>query len=164
MTIVEILERITSLLESKRIAFRLITHEPVFTSAESAAIRGVSLHSGAKALVVKVGEAFRMIVLPADFSLNSKLVKQTMNCKNIRFANREEVQMLTGLTPGAIPPFGSLFELETFCDSRLLENETVYFNAGSHTDSIGLASADYVTVENPILGSFGTPTINEVPT
>jgi Ala-tRNA(Pro) deacylase len=61
---------------------------------------------------------------------------------------------LTGLTPGAVPPFGSLFGLPTHCDSRLGENQRINFNAGDHSISISLACADYLLVEKPILGSF----------
>src|SRR5204862_7508393 len=110
---------------------------------------------GAKALVVKAGERFLMIVLPADLSLDSKSTKRELNCKNFRFAGPEEVESLTALKPGAIPPFGSLFNLPTYCDSRLQENETIYFNAGSHTRSIGMSYRDYSIVEKPVLGTFG---------
>ena len=151
----QILHNLTTLLESSNVKFQLLTHEPVFTSAESAAVRGVSLHAGAKALVVKVEDHFLMIVLPADYSLDSKSTKRELNSKKIRFANAEEVESLTKLTPGAIPPFGSLFGLPTYCDNRLRENEIIYFNAGSHSHSIGMNFTDYFSVESPVEGLFG---------
>ena len=151
----EIFVRIEERLQSQGINFKVLDHPPVYTSAEAAAVRGVDLHSGAKALIVKVETQFVMIVLPADFSLQTKAVKQAMNCKNLRFANAEEVLALTNLKPGSIPPFGSLFNLPTCCDSRLGENASINFNAGMHTRSINLAYADYLTVENPTLGIYG---------
>src|SRR5215208_1995978 len=119
----QVFERLSMLLQSKGIDFQVLTHEPVYTSADSARVRGVSLHSGAKALVMKAEDKFLMVVLPADFSLDNKAIKRELNCKNIRFANQEEVDSLTTLKPGSIPPFGSLFNLPTYCDSRLQENE-----------------------------------------
>jgi len=151
----QILDKVTDLLQSNGVNFRLLTHEPVYTSADSAAVRGVNLHTGAKALVVKAEDNFLMIVLPADFSLDSKSTKRELNSKKFRFANQDEVESLTTLKPGAIPPFGSLFNLPTYCDSRLQENETIYFNAGSHSHSIGMSCTDYLNVEKPILGLFG---------
>ena len=61
---------------------------------------------------------------------------------------------LTGLTPGSIPPFGSLFGLPTFCDERLGENEVINFNAGDHSVSVSMRYADYVLVEKLELGKF----------
>ena len=72
----------------------------------------------------------------------------------MRFANRDEVQQLTGLAPGSIPPLGSLFGLPTLCDTRLGENETINFNAGDHCISVEMHYADYVRVENPQLDIF----------
>lgn len=60
----------------------------------------------------------------------------------------------TGLAPGSIPPFGSLFGLPTLCDERLAENETINFNAGDHSISVSMPYADYVRVEQPELGTF----------
>ena len=61
---------------------------------------------------------------------------------------------MTGLTPGSIPPFGSLFGLPTLCDERLGENEMINFNAGDHSISVSMRYADYVQVEKPELGMF----------
>ncbi len=151
----EIFDRIDERLKSAGVAYKVLDHQPVYTSAEAAAVRGVDLHSGAKALIVKVEAQFVMIVLPADFSLHTKAVKQAMNCKNLRFANAEEVLALTSLKPGSIPPFGSLFNVPAYCDSRLGDNAFINFNAGMHTRSINMAYADYLAVEKPTLGIYG---------
>jgi Ala-tRNA(Pro) deacylase len=150
-----VFDRVVAFLEATSVNFQVLLHEAAYTSAESAAVRGVSLHTGAKALVVKAEDEFLMVVLPADFSLDSKKLKQELKCRKLRFANQEEVEGATNLKPGAIPPFGSLFNLHTYCDSRLQENEIIYFNAGSHTQSIGMGCADYLAVEHPTLGLFG---------
>jgi len=61
---------------------------------------------------------------------------------------------LTGLPPGAVPPFGRLFGLPTYCDTRLAENERINFNAGDNSISVSLRYEDYLKVENPSLGAF----------
>ena len=72
----------------------------------------------------------------------------------MRFATREEVLELTGLAPGSIPPFGSLFGLPTLCDRRLGENEVINFNAGDHAISVSMQYASYLQIEEPELGIF----------
>jgi len=149
-----VFKRVEHLLTSRNIAFDVSRHKPVYTSEEAAAIRGVSLSSGAKALICKAEDQFVMFVIPADRRLASRQVRRLCGWRRLRFANREEVLTLTGLTPGSIPPFGSLFALPTFCDEGLSENATINFNAGDHTISVNMRYVDYFDAEEPEVGRF----------
>jgi Ala-tRNA(Pro) deacylase len=150
----EIFSRLAQRLENHPVPFRVSRHEPVYTSAEAAAIRGTTLSSGAKALICKADDQFALFVMPADRKLASKLLRKQFGFKSIRFATAEEVLELTGLKPGSIPPFGSLFELPTYCDARLGAEPEINFNAGDHAISIAMSSADYLAVEAPQIGEF----------
>lgn len=147
-------QRIESWLRERQIDFDVLRHEPVYTSAEAAEVRGAPLASGAKALVCKADGQFMMFVLPADRKLASKQIRGERKWKSLRFANREELVELTGLEPGSVPPFGSLFDLPTLCDRRLGEQQRINFNAGDHTISLSMTFEDYVTAEQPELGLF----------
>jgi Ala-tRNA(Pro) deacylase len=149
-----VFERIQHKLTDAGIAFGVLRHAPVYTSEEAAAVRGVPLSSGAKALIVKAGEGFVMLIVPADRKLDSKKARAALGVKNTRFATREEVEQLTGLQPGSIPPFGSLFGLTTYCDPALKDNETINFNAGDHGISVSMTCADYLAVERPTLAAM----------
>ncbi|MHC4179859.1 MAG: YbaK/EbsC family protein, partial [Planctomycetota bacterium] len=83
-----------------------------------------------------------------------KAIRRGRGWRKLRFATAEEVKELTGLEPGSIPPFGSLFDLPTLCDSRLSENQTINFNAGDHSVSVSMSYDEYVKVERPELGVF----------
>jgi Ala-tRNA(Pro) deacylase len=146
--------RVTQLLTSRNITFGVLRHKPVYTSEDAAKIRGVPLSSGAKALVCKGEDRFVMFVIPADRKLASRKVRRLYGWRKLRFANREEVLTLTKLTPGSIPPFGSLFGLPTFCDERLSENKTINFNAGDHSISVSMRSVDYIDAEQPEVGGY----------
>jgi Ala-tRNA(Pro) deacylase len=149
-----VFERLSAWLTEKTIPVDVLRHAPVFTSEEAAGVRGTPLASGAKALICRADERFVMIVLPADRKLASKAVRRLGGIKSLRFASREEVEQLTGLQPGSIPPFGSLFGLPTWCDERLSEQPRINFNAGDHSISISMAYADYITAEQPQLGQY----------
>jgi Ala-tRNA(Pro) deacylase len=146
-----VFERVEEKLRQAGVPFTVTRHAPVFTSEEAAAVRGTPLASGAKALVVKVGDAFALLVMPADRKLESKTARSSLGVKAIRFATGEEVERLTGLKPGSIPPFGSLFGLPTHCDPALGANESINFNAGDHSISVHMAYADFVRAEAPSL-------------
>ena len=70
--------RLESMLKERGVDFTVLRHQPVFTSEEAAAVRGVALSSGAKALICKVDVGFVMFVIPADRKLNSKPVRQAL--------------------------------------------------------------------------------------
>ena len=149
-----VFERIQAKLTEAAIAFGVLRHEPVYTSEEAAAVRGVALSSGAKALVVKAGDEFVMFVVPADRKLDSKKARSALGVKGTRFASREEVEQMTTLQPGSIPPFGSLFGLASYCDPALGDNPSINFNAGDHSISVGMTYPDYLTAERPTLAAL----------
>lgn len=149
-----VFERLTTLLNSSQIPHTVLHHEPVYTSEESARVRGTTLGSGAKALICKCDERFVMFVMPADRRLSSKRVRQTLQIRSLRFGSAEEVLEKTGLRPGSIPPFGSLFGLPTFCDDALQQQPHINFNAGDHGISISMSCEDYERIEHPQFGAF----------
>lgn len=146
-----VFDRLHERLQQSGAVFTVLRHEPVFTSEQAAAVRGTPLASGAKALVVKAGERFVLLVLPADRKLDSKKARAGLGARDLRFASREEVERLTGLQPGSIPPFGSLFDLPTYCDPALGDNASINFNAGDHAISVQLPYAEYVRIETPTM-------------
>jgi len=146
-----VFDRLEALLHHQAVEFTVLRHEPVFTSEQAAAVRGTPLSSGAKALVLKAGDRFVLAVLPADRKLDSKKARDALGVKGLRFASKEEVMQLTGLEPGSIPPFGSLFGLKTYCEPALAENPSINFNAGDHSVSVQMPYLEYVRVESPAM-------------
>jgi Ala-tRNA(Pro) deacylase len=144
-----VFERIEEWLLRENVPFAVEHHAPVYTSEQAAAVRGTSLASGAKALVVKAGNRFVMCVVPANRKLDNRKTRQSFRVNELRFATPEEVLELTGLHSGSIPPFGSLFKLPTYCDPTLAACRHINFNAGDHCISIQMAYADYANLEKP---------------
>lgn len=148
-------DRITKWLDQEGVSYQQSAHAPTLTSADSARERGDDLAIGAKALLLKVGKDFGIYVLSAAQKLNSKAIKQHHSAKKLRFATPEELLERTGLLPGAVPPFGEpVFTLPLYVDTSLPELERIAFNAGSLTQSLGLATADYLRVARPEIFSF----------
>jgi prolyl-tRNA editing enzyme YbaK/EbsC (Cys-tRNA(Pro) deacylase) len=146
-----ILDAIRQLLTDAGVPFREVQHAPTHTSEESATARGEELRTGGKALLLKTDDVFRLFVLPADRKLDSGAVKKHLGVKRTRFATADELKELTGLVPGSVPPFGPpVLPFELYVDDAIRTNERIAFNAGSLTDSIILATADYLTVARPV--------------
>lgn len=161
-------QKLIAKLESAGISITKSHHEAVKTSEEAAKIRGFSLASGAKAIVMSVkvkspeGEkaTFALFVMSATHKLESKKAKKLIaGCKSMSFATPEQVKSLTGCIPGAVPPFGSLWSIQTYMDPSLRSvGEYINFNAGLRTDSVRMLQQDYEKVEEPIVAEFATST------
>ena len=150
-----IFEKIKIFLEEKQIPFSHLEHTETPTSIDSAKARGEDLKIGAKALLLKTDDQFAMFVISAANKMNSKKIKDHVGASKIRFATLEELQQITTLVPGSVPPFGNpIFDLPLYIDISIAENEDIAFNAGSLTDSIKIKSADYLKIANGELFDF----------
>lgn len=150
-----ILEKIRGFLADRKVPFRELHHEPTYTSEDSARVRGEDIRIGAKALLLKVGDEFRLFVLSASLRVDSLAVRSHFGVRKTRFATAEELRALTGLVPGSVPPFGEpVLPFELFVDPSLFENDRMAFNAGSLTDSIFLKTEDYRRVAQPAVFRF----------
>ena len=149
------LQAIRGLLDANHIDYRLIHHEPTYTSEQSARVRGEPIRIGGKAILMKTDDSFRLFVLSAGLRVSSKTVKKQLGVANLRFANSDELLDLTGLVPGSVPPFGKpILPFELYADPSVFENDRIAFNAGSLTDSIVMSSADYRQIANPRVFPF----------
>lgn len=158
--------KILDLLNRHRASYRTLSHAPTRTSQESADIRGVPLSSGSKAMLLRGkknalpgGKTFCLAVLSASSRADLKRLKQILKVKELSMATEQEVKTVTGCLPGAVPPFGSLFEgVLTVADNSLKrQGSNINFNAGLRTESIlGLSTQSYYEIEMPLSADFST--------
>ncbi len=151
----KVLQAIRDLLDHAGVSYRALQHEPTLTSEDSARVRGEELRIGGKALVLKVGERCDVFVLSAACKLDSAAVKKHFGAKKLRFVSAAELHDLTGLVPGAVPPFGQpILPFDLYVDPSILANPRIAFNAGSLTHSLILSVDDYVRVARPTIVRF----------
>lgn len=150
----DVYQEIIDVLEKNKIAFQTYEHKAVFTSEEAAKVRGTSIHQGAKALVMYGDRKPLMLVLPADLKVDTHKVKELYHISDLRMATVDEVERLTGVQIGAVPPFGNMFDLPTYMEESLRDNDEVAFNAGSHTHSLKLKEKDFEKVAKPKVAIF----------
>ncbi len=139
----EVTQRLLDLLKEAGISYRLLEHEPVFTSEQAAAVRGTPPESGAKALLVKSDDQYHLLVIAGSRRIDNARLRHALGTRHVRFASAEELFQVTGCHPGALPPFGQLFGLRVLLDRSLQAAPMVAFNAGSHTVSVVMEGDDF---------------------
>jgi len=149
-----VFNKIKNLLDQNKVDYKTMEHKAVFTSEEAAAVRKTDLKQGAKALVMKADKKPIMIVVPADKKVDTSLFKKLFSIKDLEMAKPEEVESVTGVKIGAVPPFGNLFKIPLYFDKTIINTEVIFFNAGSHSKSISMRGSDLEKVTKPITGEF----------
>jgi len=95
-----------------------------------------------------------MVVLSGATKVDSKKFKTKFKIKDLRMATAEEVEKITGLKIGSIPPLGNIFNLNTYLDEKLGENQEITFNSASHTQSVKMFYKDFVKLVKPQIDAF----------
>lgn len=155
-------EAIKAKLDGNNIKYEVTEHEPVRTCEEAAKVRNATLDSGAKAMLIKdagkklakEGVPYYLAVMSAGKRFQNKAFKKIINCKNIKFASEEECFQVTGCLTGAVPPFGSVFNVPVWVDRSLTKESQINFNAGLRTHSISMSYDDYFKTEGPTFQVF----------
>lgn len=150
-----VLGRLEDFLKKNEIDYETITHPEAYTAQEVAAALHVSGHDIAKVVIVKAGERFVMVVVPASGQVDLDRLARELGEKKVRLATEEEFKgMFPDCEPGGEPPFGNLYNIETYVDRSLAEDEHIFFNAGNHTDAVGMDYTDYARVVKPRVAEF----------
>ncbi|MEE9614344.1 MAG: YbaK/EbsC family protein, partial [Thermodesulfobacteriota bacterium] len=136
--------------------FRKLSHPEAYTAQEMAAAMHVPGGELAKVVMIKAGKRFIMAVLPASLRVDFGKLRDVLGEDEVALAAEDEFKTLfPDCEPGAEPPFGNLYDIETMVESSLAEDESIVFNAGSHTDAVEMDYAQYEGLVKPRVAEFG---------
>jgi Ala-tRNA(Pro) deacylase len=146
--------RLKNFLDENQIPYSVMTHIRAYTAQGAAATMQISGKELAKTVVLSAGEEMILAVLPAPNHVRLDKLADEMG-KPVRLATEQEFSSLfPDCEPGAMPPFGSLYNLPVYVDESLAADEAIVFNAGTHRDAIRMRYADFVRLAKPTISSF----------
>ena len=151
----ELLERY---LRDMGVPYQTQHHPLAYTAREVAVSEQLPPRLMAKVVIAVVGETPMMLVLPADERIHLGAVAYVTDTRSPRLAHEDELaRWFPDCAVGAMPPFGNLYEMPVYVDDALTKDETIYFQAGTHADTMSLKYADYERLVKPMVGSFAAP-------
>ncbi len=147
--------QIADFLDSHGVPYAHRTHPTAFTAQEVAHAQHVSGKALAKTVMIAVGKKTLMAVLPASHHIELPLLERLVDEGPLRLATEAEFRgVCPGCELGAMPPLGSLYHLEVWVDASLENHPTIFFNAGTHADTIEMSFTDFKKLVNPRFGRF----------
>jgi len=146
-------------LDNAGVTYKGHPHPPAYTSLEIAQSVHIPGHEMVKSVILKADEEkLIMAVLSANDAANLDVLREEIGCARLRLASETEFGgAFPTCKPGAMPPFGGIFGLPTYCDVNLSRNREIEFNAGSHDETIRMRFEDYQRVADPTMIQFARP-------
>jgi Ala-tRNA(Pro) deacylase len=143
-------QKLKEYLDNHHVNYVCISCSPAFTAQEVAASAHVSGKSMAKTVIVKAGNKFIMVVLPAHDHINFGTLKTATKMADADLASESEFKsQFPECEAGAMPPFGNLYGMPVFVSSHLGEHDQIVFNSGTHSEVMKLAYADFEKLVQP---------------
>jgi Ala-tRNA(Pro) deacylase len=144
------LSKLQEFLDANKVPYQLLTHPKAFTAQELAAVEHVKGRELAKVVVLRSGQEFLMVVLPAPYHVDLERMRTVTGKTDLALASEQEfVSRFPNCEPGAMPPFGNLFNMAVWVDESLTRDEQIVFNACTHTQAVRMKYADFARLVRP---------------
>ncbi len=171
-----ILKNFEKFLKDAKVKYEIVGHKTVYTAFDKASTLKLKPKDVAKTLIAKIGSGasaqYALASVSADKNFDKEKFKKIFNdwakktakagkkvfkaSKEIGFADEKWIKKNIFKTKagGAVPPFGSLFNIPSFVDRPLLKARKLIVNAGGFEESVMIAGSQIEKAEKVIKGSF----------
>lgn len=151
----DIEEKILTSLKAGGIEYEVFEHEPVYTCRKMAEFLRTDEGRIAKSMIVKKSDGgYVLAVLPGNMRIDLIRLAAATKSRLVTLAQRDEAERIAGCSVGCVYPLGNIMNLETLFDDKLLHQEYVYFNPGSHTKSVRINTRALVNLVKPTIAEF----------
>ncbi len=142
-------------LDREHVHYEVLSHPEAFRAVAIAQTLHTPEKEMAKVVIVKVDEQFVMTVLPASSQVDLHRLKDVFMTNHVRLATEEEFRdLFPDCELGAMSPFGTLYGLPVFVDHLLTEDDTIVFQAGTHSEAIRMRYMDFAALVFPVVEEF----------
>lgn len=138
-------EALTRLLDEAEVPYELLPHERTESALAEAEALGLTPADVAKTLVVKGPDGYVRAVLPASERIDLRKLRESRGGgkRPVQLASEDDLAHdYPEFELGAVPPLGGSRRDPVVVDSRLAGRDSVILEAGSHAESVRLATAD----------------------
>lgn len=150
-----ILAKLRELLDASDVSYTHHVHPLAYTARELASVEHIPTHEVAKVVVFLGDSGYGMAVLCGDSMVDVLELRSALGFQRLRLATEAELaELFPDCELGAMPPFGNLYGLPVYADSRVAGEEIIAFNAGTHRDVVLMRFQDFRNLAKPEMIHF----------
>lgn len=136
--------KLSDYLAANGVQYEVMTHSHSGNSMQTARASNVPARCLAKAVVLEDHDHAVMAVLPASRRLELRQL-QASSGPDLKLAPEADLkQLFKDCEPGAVPPVGIAYGIETIWDESLMEQPDTYFEAGDHQTLLHMKTRDFI--------------------
>jgi len=146
-----ICKRLKAFLDENGIKYVAIDHSPAYSAQEVARSAHIGSRMVVKTVVVNADEKPAMVAVAANQKVNLRKVQDALGVRHARLVKESEFSHLFGdCDPGAMPPFGNLYDMPVIVDPVLYLDPEIAFNGGDHVTVVKMAFEDFERLVHPL--------------
>ena len=150
----EIPKQLIDCLNQNKVQYEIVRHPEAVTAQRIAQAEHIKCRHQAKVVMLKSGDQHLLVVLPADHLIDLEKVEGILGKPVSLDKENDFTPLFPDSAIGAMPPFGNLYNLTTYVDKHLAEQDYIVFEAGTHTDAIKMSYCDYEKIVKPKVGDL----------
>ena len=132
--------------------YSTLTHDRTITAQQTANATHIGNRNFAKTVMLKIDGKLSMMVMPAAYRIDLLRLSRALGGSEVELALEDEFKdAFPDCELGAMPPFGNLYGMPVYVDSRMTGQAEIAFNAGSHTDLVRMAYDEFERLAQPEL-------------
>ena len=144
--------RLHNFLDERHGHYTALTHDRTITANETADAARIGHQHFAKTVMLKVDDKLAMMVMPASYRIDLVRLSRALGGSVVELAQEDEFRdAFPDCELGAMPPFGHLYDMPVYVDSRLTGHAEIAFNAGSHTEVLRMPYDEFERLAQPKL-------------
>lgn len=131
-------------LSREGVHYEVIGHEHTADSAHSAQAAHVPGEQLAKGTVLIDEQGYLIAVVPATHRVDLGALHRHFNRPLGLATERELAGLFPDCEPGAVPPLGAAYGIDTILDESLVGAPDIYFEAGDHRELVHVSGKDFL--------------------
>ena len=145
-----VMRKLRELFDEAKVSYEVYNHPLAFTAQEIAERQHFSGDQMAKVVMLDVDGNLVMGVVTGSQKVNLNTVRASLGAHEVRLAREDEfISKFPDCEIGAMPPFGNLFGIPVYVDPAVEKDESIYFNAGNHVQTVRLRYKDFEKLVKP---------------
>jgi Ala-tRNA(Pro) deacylase len=131
-------------LDREGVHYDVIAHERTRDSNHSAQAAHIPGDRLAKCVMLADDNGYLMAVVPATHKVDLGAMHRRLNRELGLATDRELVELFKDCEPGALPPLGLAYGIDSILDESLVDAPEIYFEAGDHRALVHMSGRDFL--------------------